>query len=277
VKVRGFVFDGKREQFGNVHDVAVVYESQKSRCYTLVRQFRRKIRNNMTPIFTCLQAVGARIEVAARAAARDRRSITLLAVSKTRPVADIRAAFAAGQRAFGENYIREGAEKVAALAGLGIEWHFIGALQSNKTAMVARAFDWVHGIDRLKIAERLSAQREAHRPALQVCLQVNVSGEASKAGVAPEAVMALAKAVAALPRLTLRGLMCIPEPSADQVLLRRRFALLRQLRDELVAEGLALDTLSMGMSHDLEAAIAEGATIVRVGTAIFGAREKPAH
>ncbi|GHU09761.1 YggS family pyridoxal phosphate enzyme [Betaproteobacteria bacterium] len=198
-------------------------------------------------------------------------------MSKTRPPEDIRTAFAAGQRAFGENYIQEGTEKVAALAGLGIEWHFIGALQSNKTAIVARDFDWVHGIDRLRIAERLSAQREARRPPLQVCLQVNVSGEASKSGVAPEAVMALAKAVARLPQLTLRGLMCIPEPSADQVLLRRRFALLRQLRDELVVEGLALDTLSMGMSHDLEAAIAEGATIVRVGTAIFGAREKPAH
>ncbi|GHT80621.1 YggS family pyridoxal phosphate enzyme [Betaproteobacteria bacterium] len=198
-------------------------------------------------------------------------------MSKTRPPEDIRTAFAAGQRAFGENYIQEGTEKVAALAGLGIEWHFIGALQSNKTAIVARDFDWVHGIDRLRIAERLSAQREARRPPLQVCLQVNVSGEAGKSGVAPEAVMALAKAVARLPRLTLRGLMCIPEPSADQVLLRRRFALLRQLRDALVVEGLALDTLSMGMSHDLEAAIAEGATIVRVGTAIFGAREKPAH
>lgn len=231
----------------------------------------------MTPIFTCLQAVGARIDAAARAAAREPCSITLLAVSKTRPPEDIRTAFAAGQRAFGENYIQEGTEKVAALAGLGIEWHFIGALQSNKTAIVARDFDWVHGIDRLRIAERLSAQREARRPPLQVCLQVNVSGEASKSGVAPEAVMALAKAVARLPQLTLRGLMCIPEPSADQVLLRRRFALLRQLRDELVVEGLALDTLSMGMSHDLEAAIAEGATIVRVGTAIFGAREKPAH
>jgi pyridoxal phosphate enzyme (YggS family) len=230
----------------------------------------------MTSIFSRLQAVGARIDAAARAVGRDPASIALLAVSKTRPVADIRTALNAGQRAFGENYIQEGAQKVAELAGLGIEWHFIGAVQSNKTATVAHAFDWVHGIDRLKIAERLSAQRAAHRPPLQVCLQVNVSGEDSKAGVAPEAVMALAKAVAVLPRLTLRGLMCIPEPSADQVLLRRRFARLRQLRDELVGAGFALDTLSMGMSHDFEAAIAEGATLVRVGTAIFGAREKPA-
>jgi pyridoxal phosphate enzyme (YggS family) len=226
----------------------------------------------MTSIFANLQAVRARIHDSARAVERDPASVSLLAVSKTRPAEDVRAAFEAGQRAFGENYAREGTEKATALAGLGIEWHFIGPLQGNKTAAVAETFDWVHGVDRLKIAQRLSVQRDARRPPLQVCLQVNVSGEASKSGVAPEEVAALAKSVASLPRLVLRGLMCIPEPSGDRALLRRRFALLRQLRDGLADEGLALDTLSMGMSHDLETAIAEGATIVRVGTAIFGER-----
>jgi pyridoxal phosphate enzyme (YggS family) len=230
----------------------------------------------MISIFTNLQTINARINAAARAVGRDPGSVALLAVSKTAPLAALRAAFAAGQRKFGENYPQEGKEKIAALAGAGIEWHFIGPLQSNKTATVARAFDWAHGVDRLKIAERLSAQRDTRRPPLQICLQVNVSGEASKAGVAPEDVRDLARAVAGLPRLALRGLMCIPEPTTDQVLLRCRFALLRQLRDDLRADGLALDTLSMGMSHDFEVAIAEGATIVRIGTAIFGARKKPA-
>jgi pyridoxal phosphate enzyme (YggS family) len=229
---------------------------------------------DMTPIAAALCAVRARIAAAARAVGRDPASIRLLAVSKTFPAQDIRAAFEAGQRDFGENYAGEVAEKAVALAGLGLEWHFIGPLQGNKTRTVAECCDWVHGIGRLKIAERLSMQRAADRLPLQVCLQVNVSGEASKSGVAPDEAVPLAHAIAALPRLCLRGLMCIPEPGGEQSLLRRRFALLRQLSEQLRWEGLALDTLSMGMSHDLEAAIAEGATIVRIGTAIFGEREK---
>jgi pyridoxal phosphate enzyme (YggS family) len=229
----------------------------------------------MTSIAARLQAVRARVAAAAEAAGRDPATVGLLAVSKTWPAEAVREAATAGQRAFGENYVQEGAAKAAALAGLGLEWHFIGPLQSNKTRTVANAFDWVHGIDRLKIAERLSAQRDVHLPPLNVCLQVNVSGEHSKSGVAPAELDALARAVTALPRLALRGLMCIPEPSDDVALQRARFAALHRLKDELAAGGLALDTLSMGMSNDLEAAIAEGATIVRVGSAIFGPR--PAH
>lgn len=196
----------------------------------------------------------------------------LLAVSKTWPADSVREAAAAGQRAFGENYVQEGVAKVEALAGLGLEWHFIGPLQSNKTRLVANSFAWVHSIDRLKIAERLSEQRDVHLPPLEVCIQVNVSGEASKSGVAPAELPELARAVAALPRLRLRGLMAIPEPTSDVALQRARFASLRQLREQLNAGGLPLDTLSMGMSDDLEAAIAEGSTMVRVGTAIFGGR-----
>ncbi|MCL2875865.1 MAG: YggS family pyridoxal phosphate-dependent enzyme [Betaproteobacteria bacterium] len=227
----------------------------------------------MTPIIVALRAVRARIDAAARAIGRDPASIHLLAVSKTCSASDVCVAFEAGQRAFGENYANEVAEKAASLAGLGLEWHFIGPLQSNKTRIVAECCDWVHSVDRLKIAERLSMQRDADRLPLQICMQVNVSGEASKSGVPPDEVIPLARVVADLPRMCLRGLMCIPEPSEDQSLLRRRFALLRQLAEQLRAEGLMLDTLSMGMSHDLETAIAEGATIVRVGTAIFGERE----
>ena len=230
----------------------------------------------MTTIGERLGEVLARIEAAARAAGRDPSAVSLLAVSKTWPAAAVREAAAAGQRAFGENYVQEGVDKIEALRDLALEWHFIGPLQSNKTRPVANAFDWVHGIDRLKIAERLSAQRDVHLPPLNVCIQVNVSGEDSKSGVAPDEVAALAQAVAALPRLRLRGLMCIPEPTGDVALLRARFALLRRLHDDLVATGLALDTLSMGMSHDIEPAIAEGATIVRVGTAIFGERHTAA-
>ncbi|MCL2160976.1 MAG: YggS family pyridoxal phosphate-dependent enzyme [Betaproteobacteria bacterium] len=228
----------------------------------------------MTPIAAAFHAVRARIAAAARVAGRDAAAIHLLAVSKTCSASEVRAAFEAGQRTFGENYANEVADKAASLAGSGLEWHFIGPLQGNKTRIVAECCDWVHSIDRLKIAERLSMQRDADRLPLQVCLQVNVSGEASKSGVSPGEILPLAHAVAALPRLCLRGLMCIPEPSEDQSLLRSRFALLRQLSERLQAEGLALDTLSMGMSHDLEVAIAEGATIVRVGTAIFGEREE---
>ena len=213
-----------------------------------------------------------RIARAAEAAGRDAAEVRLLAVSKTWPADSVREAAAAGQCAFGENYVQEGAEKVDALAGLGLEWHFIGPLQSNKTRLVANRFAWVHSIDRLKIAERLSAQRDVHLPPLEVCIQVNVSGETSKSGVAPAELPALAHAVAGLPRLRLRGLMAIPEPTSDVAVQRARFAALRELRDRLNAGGLALDTLSMGMSDDLEAAIAEGSTMVRVGTAIFGSR-----
>jgi hypothetical protein len=221
-----------------------------------------------------LQAVKSRIERAAAAAGRDPRDIVLVAVSKTFPPAAVRAAHAAGQRDFGENHAQEALAKVDALADLALVWHFIGPLQSNKTRPVAERFAWVHSVDRLKIAERLSAQRPAALPPLQVCIQVNVSGEATKSGVSPEEAPALARAVAALPRLRLRGLMAIPEPTDDPALQRRRFESLRALKERLVAAGLPLDTLSMGMSDDLEAAVAAGATMVRVGTAIFGPRPR---
>jgi pyridoxal phosphate enzyme (YggS family) len=226
----------------------------------------------MTTISANLQAVRMRMAAAAELAGRAVEDIHLLAVSKTFPPERVREAAGAGQSAFGENYVQEGLAKVIALADLGLEWHFIGPLQSNKTRPVAEHFAWVHGIERLKIAERLSAARGAERPPLQVCIQVNVSGEASKSGVSPGDAAALARAVATLPNLRLRGLMAIPEPTEDMALARRRFATLRELRDRLNEKGFALDTLSMGMSHDLEAAILEGATIVRVGTAIFGER-----
>lgn len=226
----------------------------------------------MTTISTNLQAVRVRIAAAAQLAGRAVEDIRLLAVSKTFPPERVREAAQAGQIAFGENYLQESLEKIAALADLGLEWHFIGPLQSNKTRPVAEHFSWVHGIERLKIAERLSVARGAARPPLQVCIQVNVSGEASKSGVSPGETAALAHAVAGLPNLRLRGLMAIPEPTDDMPLARQRFAMLRELLEALNKAGMALDTLSMGMSHDLEAAILEGATIVRVGTAIFGER-----
>jgi pyridoxal phosphate enzyme (YggS family) len=221
-----------------------------------------------------LAQVSARIASACAAAHRPVRSVTLLAVSKTFPAADVREACTAGQFRFGENYVQEGLDKIAALADLRevLEWHLIGPLQSNKTRAVAEAFDWVHSIDRLKIAERLSAQRPESLPPLSVCLQVNISQETSKSGLAPADVPALARAVAALPRLRLRGLMAIPEPAADEAGQRRPHRALRELLERLRGEGLALDTMSAGMSADLEAAIAEGATLVRIGTAIFGAR-----
>jgi len=226
----------------------------------------------MTSIAANLQAVRERIATACRAAGRREDSVSLLAVSKTWPAANLRQAAVAGQAAFGENYVQEAVDKIAALRGLGLEWHFIGPLQSNKTRVVAEAFDWVHSVDRLKTAQRLAEQRPPGLPPLNLCLQVNVSGEASKSGVSPGDAAALARAVAALPNLRLRGLMAIPEPTEDMALARRRFATLRELRDRLNEKGFALDTLSMGMSHDLEAAILEGATILRVGTAIFGER-----
>jgi PLP dependent protein len=221
-----------------------------------------------------LDEVRERIAAAAASAGRDASSVRLLAVSKTFPASDVRAAFNAGQRAFGENYVQESVAKIAELGDLRseIEWHFIGPLQSNKTRVVAENFDWVHSIDRLKIAERLSDQRAEDAAPLNVCLQVNVSGEASKSGVAPEEALALARAIAALPRLTLRGLMAIPEAAATLDEQRAPHRRLRALIDALRADGLELDTLSMGMSADLEAAVLEGSTMVRIGTAIFGSR-----
>ena len=230
----------------------------------------------MATISTNVHLTTARVAAACARAGRPVQSVTLLAVSKTFGADAVREAHAAGQRAFGENYVQEALAKIEALADLRAElqWHLIGPLQSNKTRAVAEAFDWVHGVDRLKIAERLAAQRPPHLPPLQLCLQVNVSGEASKSGVAPADLPALAHAVAALPRerVVLRGLMSIPEPAADFEAQRRPHRALRECLERLNRDGLALDTLSMGMSDDLEAAIAEGATIVRVGRAIFGAR-----
>ena len=232
----------------------------------------------MGSIASNLQEVQRRITTACAVAGRDAHSVALLAVSKTCAAQAVREAHAAGQRAFGENYVQEALAKMAALSDLRaqLEWHLIGPLQSNKTRAVAEAFDWVHSIERLKIAQRLAEQRPAWLAPLNICLQVNISGEASKSGLAPAEVAAVAHAVALLPRLHLRGLMAIPAPTdgptdgpAAQRLAHRA---LRELLAALNASGLALDTLSMGMSADLEAAVAEGATLVRVGTAIFGAR-----
>ena len=226
----------------------------------------------MTTIPGNLQHVRARIATACQRAGRGVEEVTLLAVSKTFGADAVGAAAAAGQRAFGENYIQEGVEKIAALRDLGLMWHCIGPIQSNKTRLVAEHFDWVHTVDRLKIAERLSAQRPADRPPLNVCIQVNIDGGANKSGVAPGEALALARAVAALPQLKLRGLMSIPEIAPDFEAARAVHASARALFDQLNADGLGLDTLSMGMSDDLEAAIAAGSTMVRVGTAIFGSR-----
>ena len=226
----------------------------------------------MTTIPGNLQHVRARIATACQRAGRGVEEVTLLAVSKTFGADAVRAAAAAGQRAFGENYIQEGVEKIAALRDLGLTWHCIGTIQSNKTRLVAEHFDWVHTVDRLKIAERLSAQRPADRPPLNVCIQVNIDGGANKSGVAPGDALALARAVAALPQLKLRGLMSIPEIAPDFEAARAVHAGARALFDQLNADGLVLDTLSMGMSDDLEAAIAAGSTTVRIGTAIFGSR-----
>lgn len=222
-----------------------------------------------------LQTVRARIAGAAAEAGREAASIHLLAVSKTFPAAAVRALAQAGQRAFGENYLQEALDKQAQLRDWALQWHFIGPVQSNKTRAIAAHFDWVHGIDRIKIAERLSAQRPPDRPPLQCCLEVNISGEAGKGGVAPEELPALADAVARLPGLILRGLMAIPAPTAEVAAQRAAFARVRSAFEALVARGHALDTLSMGMSADLEAAILEGATLVRVGTALFGERRAP--
>ena len=216
-----------------------------------------------------LQVTKTRITAACVAAGRAPEAVRLLVVSKTFPGSAVREAFAAGARAFGENYVQEGLAKAQELADLPIEWHLIGPLQSNKTRPVAEAFDWVHSVDRLKIAERLSEQRPAAMPPLNICLQVNISAEASKSGLLPADVAALAHQVAALPRLTLRGLMAVPEPGPGALAQHQAMA---ALFEALRAEGLALDTLSLGMSADLEDAIRAGSTMVRVGSAIFGAR-----
>lgn len=237
--------------------------------YTGEKSIFRRI---MSAIATNLQAVRQRVNAALRKAGRAPETLCLLAVSKTKPASAIEEAAGLGQRSFGENYVQEALTKIAALRQQPIEWHFIGPLQSNKTRAVAEHFDWVHSVDRLKIAERLSAQRPGHLPPLQVCIEINLSGESSKSGCRPEEASALCHAVAALPRLRLRGLMTIPAPTGDFAMQSLPFRQLRLIFEHLRTEGLALDTLSMGMSHDLEAAIAEGSTLVRIGTAIFGDR-----
>ena len=224
----------------------------------------------MSTIADNIAEVEARIRAAALAVQRDVTSIHLLAVSKTKPAAALREAYAAGVRDFGENYLQEARAKQVELADLPLSWHFIGPIQSNKTREIAEHFSWVHSVDRLKIAQRLSEQRPADLEPLNICIQVNVSGEASKSGCTPQDLLALAAAINALPRLKLRGLMAIPEPTENRAEQDAAFATVRDLQQSL---NLGLDTLSMGMSHDLESAIAQGATWVRIGTALFGARD----
>ena len=230
----------------------------------------------MSIIAANLQAVEATIADAVQAAGRARQEVQLLAVSKTFPAQAVLEAMASGQRAFGENYLQEALDKIANVAqaqpASEVEWHFIGPIQSYKTRPIAASFHWVHTVERLKIAQRLSEQRPPELGPLNICLQVNISGEASKSGATEAELPELARAVAQLPNLRLRGLMAIPEQATDPAQQRAAFARLRQLHDALRADGLALDTLSMGMSGDMAAAIAEGATIVRIGSAIFGAR-----
>jgi pyridoxal phosphate enzyme (YggS family) len=225
----------------------------------------------MSTISDRLKQVRSRISQAAIAAGREPASIKLLAVSKTHPVAMLEAALAAGQTTFGESYLQDALPKIEAI-GDRAEWHFIGPIQSNKTRQIAAHFDWVHSVDRLKIAQRLNEQRPENLPPLNVCLQINTSGEAAKAGISPDDTLELAEAINQLPHLRLRGLMTIPAREQDPARQRLPFQQLRQLFEQLNAEGFKLDTLSMGMSADMEAAIAEGATLVRVGTAIFGPR-----
>lgn len=234
----------------------------------------------MTAITNHLQTIHKIIDSAAKKAARDPDSVHLLAVSKTRPPEDILEAAKAGQFAFGENYEQEAVAKIEAIRqshpDLKLEWHFIGPIQSNKTRSIAEHFDWVHSVDREKIARRLSEQRPADLPPLNVCLQVNISQEKTKSGVIPEEVSHLAKAISAMPNLRLRGLMAIPEPESDPAKQRQPFQAMKALFDELVQAGYDMDTLSMGMSDDMETAIQEGATTVRIGSAIFGKRSYPA-
>jgi len=227
----------------------------------------------MATIALALQAVKERIAACAVAARRAPQDIRIVAVSKGVPPSKIEEAYLAGQISFGENHAQEGLEKIRALRNLPLEWHFVGPIQSNKTRAIAEHFSWVHSIDRGKIAERLSLARRNESTPLQVCIQVNISGEASKSGVTPDQLPPLARYLRTLPRLQLRGLMTIPQATADLKLQRSQFRRLRELKDALASEGIFLDTLSMGMSQDLEAAILEGATMVRVGTAIFGSRK----
>ena len=224
----------------------------------------------MSTIADNIAQVSSRIHAAAVAAKRDADSVQLLAVSKTKPAEALREAYAAGLRDFGENYLQEALSKQLELADLPLIWHFIGPIQSNKTRAIAEHFAWVHSVDRLKIAQRLSEQRPAELPPLNICIQVNVSGEASKSGCTPADLPALANAISELPRIKLRGLMAIPEPTEDRAAQDAAFAAVQRLQASL---NLPLDTLSMGMSHDLESAIAQGATWVRIGTALFGARD----
>jgi pyridoxal phosphate enzyme (YggS family) len=226
----------------------------------------------MTMIADNLHRVRGRMEDACKASSRPVDAVLLLAVSKTRNAAAVREAYTAGQIAFGENYIQEGVDKIQALTDLPLQWHCIGPIQSNKTRLVAVYFDWVHSVDRLKIAQRLSEQRPTDKPPLQVCIQVNIDGGPTKAGVAPGDALALAREIQALPHLKLRGLMTIPEPAADFAAALAVHQRARSLFDALNAQGLGLDTLSMGMTDDLEAAVQAGSTMVRVGTAIFGKR-----
>ena len=226
----------------------------------------------MHDIGAALKALRARIGEIERRYRREPGSVTLLAVSKTKPAQAVRSAVAAGQGAFGENHLQDAMTKVDALGGQGVSWHFIGAVQSNKTRPIAEHFDWVHSIERARIATRLSAQRPTGRGPLDVCIEVDVSGEDTKSGVPPSEVEPLARLIRELPGLRLRGLMAIPRPAEDFEAQRIPFRQLREILDDLNAKGLGLDTLSMGMTGDLEAAIAEGATIVRIGTAIFGPR-----
>jgi hypothetical protein len=227
----------------------------------------------MTAIVSNMQAVHTAIAQAALVAGRNAAEISLLAVSKTMPASLIREAYNAGQTAFGENYLQEALDKMQELSDLPLEWHFIGPIQSNKTRLIAENFSWVHSVDRLKIAERLSEQRPANLPPLNVCLQINVSGEASKGGIHPDEAVAMASAIAHLPQLKLRGLMAIPAPAEGLDAQREPFAKIHNILIILNNYGLNLNTLSMGMTHDLTAAIMEGATIVRIGTAIFGSRQ----
>ncbi len=225
-------------------------------------------------VTSALQMVRSDINNMAKKHGRDPASIKLLAVSKTKPIALIKAAIEAGQRFFGENYPSEGLEKIAALSDADCEWHFIGSIQSRKAASIAAHFDWVHSVDRLKVATKLAENRPPELPPLQICLQVNIDNEASKSGVSPSQLEALAAQCAEYPQLCIRGLMAIPAPETEFEKQREAFAKVRELQNSLAREYTTIDTLSIGMSQDLEAAIAEGATIVRVGTAIFGSRER---
>lgn len=230
----------------------------------------------MTMIAQNFQTVQSRLAAACHAAGRQRSAVCLLAVSKTFDAGAVAQAHAAGQIAFGENYIQEAVQKIEALRHLGLQWHCIGPVQSNKTRLVAEHFDWVQSVDRLKTAQRLSEQRPGHLAPLQVCIQVNADGGATKSGVLPQDALALAQQVAALPNLRLRGIMSIPEPAPDFAAACAVFASIKAVFDRLNTAGLSLDTLSMGMSADMEAAIRSGSTMVRVGTAIFGGRSRPA-